>query len=397
MSSESHGHIQPTGDTEDLLVSGGTKTDIPCCVVINGLDGAAGDRGADRIAEGVLGASAGAGDRIAAECALAGAAGAGARGSNAHRGELQILGFGHQLHHFGAEIRGGCVGEAAVLHRRAGGGAEVVDGNGKPDGDRHAGLRLFLVAGSQRIDGQAQGAGDGRGIGAIGGRELEAGEVGARDLADRGCDGIAVAAGRIVEIEGQRSGDHHVGGLVHSDGQADGPGRGLRVRSAGLGGVAEGLGAEVGIAYLAGHLVDGGRAGDGELTGVFLALCCSSRTRRWLSGTTTAVAEGAAPVLQFGAVRCRSADAIGPSSGINDSVAGIDAVFGGICQLLDVDAASSRQSKGSDLAIPIRQAIACLPAEIVIRKIHFAAAFPCGAHESAGRGYGRDAAIVGGI
>ena len=135
-SSESHGHIQTTGDAEDLLVSGGTKTDIPCCVVINWLDGAAADRGADRIAVSVLGASAGAGDRIAAEVALGGAAGARARGSNAHRGELQILGFGHQLQHLGAGIRGGCVGEAAVLHRRAGGGAEVVNGNGKTDGDR---------------------------------------------------------------------------------------------------------------------------------------------------------------------------------------------------------------------------------------------------------------------
>ena len=136
MSSEGHGHIQTTGDTEKLFIGGRTKADIPWCVVINGLDGAAADRGADRIAVSVLGAGAGAGDRIASEIALGGAAGAGARGSNAHRGELQILGFGHQVHHLGAGIRDGCVGEDAVLHRRAGGGAEVVDGNGKTDGDR---------------------------------------------------------------------------------------------------------------------------------------------------------------------------------------------------------------------------------------------------------------------
>ena len=88
---------------------------------------------------------------------------------------------------------------------------------------------------------------------------------------------------------------------------------------------------------------------------------------------------------------------IAPIRGINNSVAGIDAVFGGVGQLLDIDAASSRQSKGCDLAIPIRQTVACLRTEIIIRKFHVIVAFPCGAHEGTGRGYGRDAAIIGGI
>ena len=49
------------------------------------------------------------------------------------------------------------------------------------------------------------------------------------------------------------------------------------------------------------------------------------------------------------------------------------------------------------MAIPIRHTVTCLRTEIVIRKFHIIAAFPCGAHEGTGCGYGRDAAIIGGI
>ena len=164
------------------------------------------------------------------------------------------------------------------------------------------------------VDGESQTAGGGSGIGAIGGRELEAGEVGARDLADRGCDGIAVAAGRIVEVEGQGAWDHQGFCFVDAHGEADGSCSCQGPVAGGAGVKAQGAAAEIevldGVADLAGHLINSGGAGDGALARIFLALDRFCSRVFGLAGAVLAIGQGAAPVLQLGAVAGGGADAV---------------------------------------------------------------------------------------
>ena len=217
--------------------------------------------------------------------------------------------------------RSGCclIAEGAICQLSGCGGAEIVDRYREAEGGGKAGRIVFR--GQVRIegvDGESEAAGDGRGIGAIGGRELEAGEVGALELADRGGDGIAVAAGRIIKVEGQGAGDHQGFCFVGADGEADGSGsrQGPVAGSAGVN--AQGATAEIevldGVADHARDLINSGGPSDGALARIFLALDLIRSLACGLGGAVLAEGKGATPVLQLGAVAGGGADAVGGRS-----------------------------------------------------------------------------------
>ena len=100
-SSESHGHIQTTGDTEQLFITAGGKRDGGAAGIVRLTrgrgDGAIGDAGLDWIAEGVLGSGPGAGDRIAPEGALDSSTGVRAGSGDTDGGEIKVLARGREL------------------------------------------------------------------------------------------------------------------------------------------------------------------------------------------------------------------------------------------------------------------------------------------------------------
>ena len=140
MSSEGHGHIQTTGDTEDLLVTAGVKRDGGAAGIgrLNRGrgNGASGDAGLDWIGEGVLGPGPGAGNGVAAEIALGRSTGVRAGGRDADGGEIKVLARGREVDHGSRRC---LIAEGATGQLSGCGGAEIVDRHRETKGGGNAG------------------------------------------------------------------------------------------------------------------------------------------------------------------------------------------------------------------------------------------------------------------